>query len=118
MIDAAARGHLAFDLVEDELQLSRNALLGHLQNVKASNGAQYEMKGEERQGEYISETLQHFGEAECMCTIFEHLSRQQAVQSAVDVSANLHVLVLEYIAKRLQQPQGRRLALHFTVVAQ
>ena len=39
-IEMAACRHLAFDLVEDELQLPRNALLGHLQNVKALNGAQ------------------------------------------------------------------------------
>ena len=54
-----------------------------------------------RKGEYISKALQHLREAEGMRTVFEHLPREQAVQSAVDVCAHLHVLVLEYVAQRL-----------------
>ncbi len=52
-----------------------------------------------------------------MRAVFERLAGEQAVEGTVDVRAHLHVLVLQYIAQRLKQPQRRRLALNLAVVA-
>lgn len=47
---------------------------------------------------YVGKTLQHLGKAERVRAIFEHLAGEKAVQGAIDVGANLHVLVFEHVA--------------------
>ncbi len=56
-------------------------------------------------GLYVGETMEHLGEAEGVRAIFERLASEKTVQCAVDVCADLHVLVLEYVTQRLQQAQ-------------